>query len=299
MTTRPLLELPLLAAIWGASFIFMKIGVPEFGPVLFMAFRTLIASIFLLTLIILHKQLSSLDGYKIKVFIVGIFNSAIPFALFGWAALTLSAGSTSVLNATTPMFGAIVAFVWLKDALKPMAILGLFTGFIGVYFLMSEKLSMPQSNVLLPTLAVMLAALCYGISANYTKKYLSGIKPLALAAGSQISASIVLLPISLAFIPEQWPSSSAIGSVLFIGVICTGLAYIIFFRLIAALGPTKAISVTYLIPVFGLFWGVIFLNEKISTTMLFGCVLILTGVALTTGMIGYRRQLMTAKNSLD
>ena len=130
----------------------------------------------------------------------------------------------------------------------------------------------------------MLAALCYGVSANYTKKYLTGIKPLALAAGSQIAATAMLLPLSLFFLPKAMPSANAIWSVLLIGVICTGVAYIIFFRLIAQLGPAKAISVTYLIPAFGILWGGLFLDESISVMMIIGSCVILLGVALTTGV---------------
>jgi len=291
VTTRSMFELIALAAIWGASFLFMKIGSPEFGPVLFMALRTLIASILLIIFLLAKKQLASLLVQPKEIFIVGMMNTAIPFVLFGWAALTLSAGSTSVLNGTTPMFGAIVAYLWLKERLTFAAICGLVIGFIGVYVLMFDKLSMPDSNVLLPTLAVMLAALFYGISANYTKRYLSNIKPLTLAAGSQISASIVLVPIALFYLPEKIPSLAAINSVIVIGLLCTAIAYIIFFRLIAELGPTKAISVTYLIPVFGLFWGAIFLNEVITLTMMLGCGLILSGVALTTGFISRKKPL--------
>lgn len=285
MNIRFILELLLLASIWGASFIFMRIGSPEFGPVLLMALRTLTASLFLLPLLIFTKKLSALNGYKRKVFIVGIFNTAIPFVLFGYATLTLSGGLTSVLNATTPMFGAIVAYLWFRDKMTVSASFGLLIGFIGVYLLMLDKITLGQQNVLLPTLAALLASLCYGISANYTKKYLTGISSTALAAGSQVSATLVLLPISFFFLPSQIPSNSAIISVLLLGVLCTGIAYIIFFHLIANLGPAKAISVTYLIPAFGLFWGSIFLNEIITSSMVVGCAFILTGVALATGVI--------------
>jgi len=294
MIVRPLIELPLLASIWGASFIFMKLGGSEFGPFLFMALRTLIASLFLVPIFLLNKKHHDLSGYYLKIFIMSMFSTAIPFVLFGWATLTLTAGITSVLNATTPMFGAIVAFLWLKDKLSLSAVLGLILGFIGVYFLMYDKLVIAQENVMLPTLAVMLASLCYGISANFTKRYLTGVKPLALATGSQVSATIMLLPISLFFIPDTMPSNSAITSVLLLGVLCTGIAYIIFFRLITFLGPTKAISVTYLIPVFGLFWGVIFLNEIITSWMMLGCGFVLTGVALTTGALKFRKKSFVA-----
>lgn len=292
-----MIELPLLAAIWGASFLFMKIGAPEFGPLLFMALRTGVASILLVTILVLKKQLISLNKHKRHLFIVGTMNTAIPFVLFGWASLTLTAGSTSVLNATTPMFGAIVAVVWLKDKLRASAVIGLAVGFFGVYLLMYEKLSVPQSTALLPTIAVMVAALFYGISANYAKQYLSDVKPLTLAAGSQLSATIILLPISLFFIPNTMPSLAAFNSVLVIGTLCTGFAYIVFFRLIAAMGPTKAISVTYLIPAFGLVWGMIFLDEHVSLLMIIGCMLILLGVALTTGMISLNKRLVPQANT--
>jgi len=288
MTTRPLIELPLLASIWGASFIFMKIGSPEFGPFLFMAMRTLVASLFLIPILFIAKKQSALSGYWAKIFIVGSLNTAIPFVLFGWATLTLSAGNTAVLNGTTPMFGALVAYFWLKDTLSFSAILGICIGFLGVYFLMFDKIIDENSNVLLPTIAVMVAALCYGISASYTKIYLGGISPIALAAGSQISATILLLPISLFFLPDTMPSSPAILSVIALGVLCTGIAYTIFFRLIAVIGPTKTISVTYLIPVFGIAWGMIFLGETINQWTLLGAALILSGVALTTGVLNLR-----------
>jgi len=285
MTLRYALELLLLAAIWGASFIFMRIGSPEFGPILYMAVRTLIASLFLLPLVYIAKKQAALKGFKTKIFIVGLFNTAIPFVLFGYAILTLSGGLTSVLNATTPMFGAIVAYLWFREKMTMLASTGLLIGFIGVYLLMLDKVTLGQQNILLPTLAALLASLCYGISANYTKRYLTGISSIVLAAGSQVSATIVLLPVSLFFMPEQMPSNSAIISVLLLGVLCTGIAYIIFFHLIANLGPTKAISVTYLIPAFGLFWGSLFLNEVITSSMIIGCAFILTGVALSTELI--------------
>ena len=283
-------ELLLLAAIWGASFIFMRIGSPEFGPVLFMALRTLTASLFLLPLVFLTKKQAGFNGYKTKIFIVGIVNTAIPFVLFGYATLTISAGSTSVLNATTPMFAAIVAYLWFRDKMNIGASFGLLIGFVGVYLLMLDKITLGQQSVLLPTLAALAASLCYGISANYTKRYLTGISSTVLAAGSQVSATLVLLPFSFFFLPTQLPSNSAIMSVLLLGVLCTGVAYIIFFHLIANLGPARAVSVTYLIPAFGLFWGSLFLNEMITSSMLIGCGFILTGVALATGLFKFPKR---------
>ncbi len=292
MTPSVNAELLLLAAIWGASFMFMRVGAPEFGPILFTTLRAATGAIFLFSCLAIFKETKALKSHWRHIFVVGALNTAIPFALFGYAILTLSAGTTSVLNATTPMFGAVVGYIWLKDKLGITAIFGLLLGFIGVYLLVSENLHMDtnvvghdtDNSALLPTLAAMLAALCYGVSANYTKKYLTGIKPLALAAGSQITATAMLLPLSLFFLPDAMPSVNAIWSVLLIGIICTGVAYIIFFRLIAQLGPAKAISVTYLIPAFGMLWGGLFLDESISVMMIIGSCVILLGVALTTGV---------------
>lgn len=286
MKTSPIIELILLAAIWGASFMFMRIGSPEFGPIFFMAMRTTIASLFLVPIVIYYQQHKELKGIKLKIFIVGLLNTAIPFVLFGYATLYLTAGITSILNATTPMFGAIVAYIWLKDRLTKNATFGLFIGFVGVYILMFPKLESNFTNTLVPALAVMLATLCYGISANYTKRYLSGVKPMLLAAGSQVSAALALLPISLFFLPQALPSYAAVNALVILGIVCTGVAYVLFFRLIADLGPAKAISVTYLIPAFGIFWGALFLNETITLWTVVGCGFILTGVGMTTGVIG-------------
>lgn len=285
MLTRPFIELPLLASIWGASFIFMKIGTPEFGPFLFMAMRTLVASLFLIPFIYITKNQSELIKHWDKMLIVGALNTAIPFVLFGWATLTLSAGNTAVLNGTTPMFGALIAFFWLKEKLSMSAVIGICIGFLGVYFLMFDKILDESNNVVLPTLAVMTAAMCYGISASYTKIYLGGVSSLVLATGSQVGATLLLLPFGLFLLPDDIPSTDAILSVITLGILCTGVAYILFFRLIAEIGPTKTISVTYLISVFGIAWGMIFLDETINQWTLLGAGLILSGVSLTTGII--------------
>jgi len=285
MTPRYIFELLILGSLWGASYIFMRISSPEFGPILLMALRSLTASLFLLPIVYIRKKQSEFSGNKAKIFFLGLFNTAIPFVLFGYATLTLTGGLTSILNATTPMFGAIVAYLWFKDKISIIASSGLLIGFIGVYLLMLDKLAIGQQDILLPTLAALVGSLCYAISANYTKKYLTGINSIVLTSGSQVAASIVLLPLSLFFIPSQMPSDEAIYSVILLGILCTGIAFIIFFNLIANLGPAKAISVTYLIPAFGLLWGSILLNEVITTSMLLGCSLILIGVALTTGVL--------------
>ncbi|WP_448212168.1 DMT family transporter [Colwellia sp. MEBiC06753] len=284
MPTKSLFELVFLASLWGASFLFMRIGSPELGPILLMALRTLTASVFLAPIMILKKQHHQFSGRWRQIFIMGLFNTAIPFSLFGYAVLSLSAGVSSVLNGTTPIFGAIVAYFWLKDKISIYGVSGLLLGFIGVFVLVSGKAEISGEMLILPVVAILCATLCYAIAANYTKLYLHDLKPLVLAAGSQISSAILLVPLSLCFLPEQFPSTKAIYAVLTLGVLCTGIAYILFFKLITEVGPTKAISVTYLIPVFGLFWGYLFLDEVVNTTIIAGSFLIMMGIGLTTGL---------------
>lgn len=284
-------QLVFLAAIWGSSFLFMRMTSAELGPVLLMALRTLIATLTLLPILFLYKQWNEFNGKWRDLFVVGMLNTAIPFVMFGYATLHLTAGLTSVLNATTPFFGVIIAFIWFKEKLSIGQALGLLLGFTGVYLLMLDKINAEDdSAVLLPSLAVFLATFCYALSASYTKRHLTGVKPLAQATGSQICATLVLVPLSVFFLPETLPSDTAIYAVIVLGMLCTAIAYIIFFKLIADIGPTNAISVTYLIPVFGIFWGALFLSEQVTMLMLIGGITVLFGVALTTSLIKLRNK---------
>ena len=288
MKSNSTLELILLAAIWGSSFLFIRMSSAEFGPVLLMATRTLIASVFLVPLMFLYKQQKTLHltnkGNYGKIFFASMFNTAIPFVLIGYAALTLPAGVTSIINATTPMFAAIIAFFWLKNKMSLSSLFGLLLGFIGVYLLMLDKMHFDKSTSILPMLAGLGASCCYSIGTNYTKQYLHAIAPIALSASNQVAASLVLIPLSLLFLPNQVPSTQAIYAVILLGILCTGIGYILFFNILAKTGAATAVSVTYLIPAFGLFWGAMFLDETITVWILLSSGLILCGIGLTTGL---------------
>ncbi|MGJ8693860.1 MAG: DMT family transporter [Thalassotalea sp.] len=286
MNIKQFLELTLLAAIWGASFLFMRIASPELGPVMLMTLRVVIATLCLLPVIFFTKQVKYFRGQWQHLLVVGFFSTALPFTLFGYATLHLAAGLASVLNTTTPMFGVIIAFLWFKEKISWSGVIGLMIGFIGIYLLLFEKIHHQQTEqVLLPTLAILLATFCYAFAANYAKCYLSTIKPMVQATGSLISASIILLPISCFFIPDHAISNQAIISILLLGTVCTGIAYIIFFRLLAKIGPNNTISVTYLIPIFGIMWGSILLQEQITSFMITGVIVVLLGVSLSTGLL--------------
>ncbi|MGD8236628.1 MAG: DMT family transporter [Chromatiales bacterium] len=285
MNLRQLLELVVLAALWGASFLFMRIGAPEMGPVGLIAIRTLVAGLFLLPFLFFYRGYRGVRRHVPAIALVGIIGSAMPFALIAYATLTVTAGYASILNATTPMFGALVAWIWLGDRLKPSGIIGLLIGFAGVFVLVWGRGEMPTLQLGTAVAAALTATLLYALAATTTKRFLAEVHPLTLATLSQLFAAASLLPLALLAVPEQMPSLKAWWSVILLGIASTGIAYVIYFKLISQVGPTKTLTVTYLIPAFGLFWGWLFLDEQISLSMVAGCLLILLGVGLTTGVL--------------
>jgi len=282
-------ELLFLGMLWGGSFLFMRIAAPEFGPVALVAVRVCVATGVLLPFLLWAGQGASLLEHGPQLLFFGVINSALPFCLFAYATLSLSAGYTAVINAVAPLFTAIVAFVWLGERLNRLAVIGLGIGFGGVVLLVSDKFSFDGGAASIAIVAGMCASLLYGIAANYIKANFTGIGSLVLATGSQLGSSILLLPLGIWFWPETMPSTKSWLAVLVLGVACTGVAYIFFFRLMARLGPSRAITVTFLVPLAAMMFGALFLGEVISGTMMVGCSLILLGVALSTGLIGGRR----------
>jgi drug/metabolite transporter (DMT)-like permease len=289
------LELVALAAVWGASFLFMRLAAPEFGPLALTALRVAGAALFLLPLLALRGGSAALRTHWKPMAVVGLVNSALPFTLFTLAALAINAGLSAILNSTAPLWGAAIAALWLGERLAPPRVAGLAIGFAGVLFLAWDKASFkPGDHGVSAGVAIaacLAATLCYGFAANYTKRALTGVSPLAVAAGSQAAAALALaLPAAWAW-PTTTPSAATWSAVAALALVCTGIAYLMYFRLIARLGPSKAISVTFLIPVFGLLWGALFLGEAITAPMLAGCAVILLGTALATGVLVRPRRL--------
>ncbi|HJW10345.1 MAG TPA: DMT family transporter [Albitalea sp.] len=285
MKTSDLAELISLAALWGASFLFMRMGAAEFGPIALAAVRVIGATLFLVPLLASRAQLGALRQHWRPIFIVGITNSALPFLCYSYAAVSITAGLLSIFNAASPLFAAVVAWLWLKDRLTPPRMLGLAIGFAGVLWLAWDKASFKPGGSGWAVLACLVATLMYGVSANYTKKRLAGVAPLAVAAGSQLSAALVLLVPGIAWWPAVAPSHSAWLAAALLALACTGVAYVLYFRLIAHIGPANAITVTFMIPVFAVLWGWMFLGEGLTLAMVAGCVVILVGTGLTTGVL--------------
>lgn len=284
MAIKHVVALLILAAIWGGSFIFMRVAAPEFGIYVLVAIRTLLATCVLLPILIIMGGVRQIYRYWVPIALVGMANTAVPFVLFNYSSLHLEAGVNAILNATAPMFGALFAWLWLGDKLTKSAIAGLAVGFVGVAIISQQKLGEGDISFL-PIVTALLATMGYGLAASMMKKWLQGVKPLVVATGSQALATVMLAPFALATLPDTMPSLNAWFNAIALAVAGTGIAYILYFKLIADIGPAKAITVAYLVPLFGIIWGIIFLREHLSLQTIMGGLMILFGVALTTGMV--------------
>jgi len=282
----------LLAAIWGASFLFMRLAAAELGPLPTAALRVAIASLFLLPILLVKGHWPALRQHWRPVLFAGILNSGIPFALYAFAVLHISTGLSSILNATVPLFGALVAWLWLSDKPGWSRSVGLAIGFGGVVLLAGGQASFkPNASGVAPAwavLACLAATTCYALAASFTKKHMPSMPPLVAATGSQIGATLALALPALWFRPDHMPSASAWGALLVVGVLCTGVAYVLYFRLIDRAGPSKALTVTFLIPVFAIAYGVLLLDEHVTSWMLICGGVILLGTALSSGLIKLR-----------
>ncbi|MFY9512523.1 MAG: DMT family transporter [Rubrivivax sp.] len=299
MRSRDLFELLLLAALWGSSFLFMRLGAVDFGPVALVFLRVGGAAAVLLPLLMWRGEFDAMRRHWKPIAVVGLTNSALPFALYMVALLGLSTGLASIFNATAPLWGALIAWAWLGDKPTPLRALGLAIGFAGVLGLGLGNASFKSGeHGISPALAIACcigATMCYGWSVNFTKRHLAGVPPLALATGSQLSAALLTLPTALWWWPAQTPGPMAWLGAAALSVGCTGIAYLLYFRLIAHIGPARAIAVTFLIPAFAMLWGALFLGETLTLAMLAGCAVILFGTALAIGVIRAKQPAAAAR----
>jgi len=264
---------------------FMRYLSPIVGPLLTADMRMLIAGLFLAILFAATGfRLDWKRNWK-RFATIGLVNSGLPFLLFCFAALYVPASVESVLNALSPLFGAVFSAIWLGERLTVQKIAGLIIGAAGVASITSFG-SLPVSP-LLPAaiLACVLATACYGLGGVYIKKRGADLAPKAMAGGSQLAAGLIVLPLAAAFPPAAIPPPLPLLALVVFALLCSAVAYLIYYKLIAELGPTKALTVTFLIPVFGMLWGWLLLGEKISLAMVGGGVLVLAG----TGLVALKR----------
>jgi drug/metabolite transporter (DMT)-like permease len=269
-----------LSAIWGASFIFIRVLAPVLGPVLTVTTRVLIAGAVLIAYCRATGLDSELSRYWRHYAVIGIGNSTVPFMLYAFAALYLPASYSVILNAMTPLFTALLAVPLLGERLTAAKVAGLFTGLAGVALVSGAGPVVPDLWFALGVAACLGATLCYAWSSIYMKRYASGAKPLAIAGWSQIFAGLVLVPV----VPFAPPSGSItpliVANVLALAIISSSAAYALYYRLIADIGPTRALTIAFLMPVFGMLWGALLLGETITLPMIAGCGLVIGGATI-------------------
>lgn len=217
--------------------------------------------------------------------VIGLLSTAIPFCLLAFATLSLEAGYTSLINATTPLFAAMVGAVWLRIPMSRLQVLGLLIGVLGVLILVWGRLSFSSGGAGWAVAAGLLATLSYGVSVHYARRFLTDVSAVVSTAGSMVSGSLVLLPIGLWQWPTVNPGLMEWGSALSLGIFCTALAYVIFFDVIKRTGATNASTVTFIVPGFAILWGALFLGETLSTRIVLGMIVTLAGTAFTVGLV--------------
>ena len=287
MSRSDVIDFVLLSAIWGASFLFIRVAAPEFGPFALMGLRTGIAALCLLPIVLMREGKSQLLSHVRELTVVGIVNAVIPFTMLGYAAMSLTAGFTALINATTPLWAAVVGLFWLNAKLSRLQWTGLALGVIGMTVLTWGKVDFKPGGSGLAIVAGLVATLAYGFATHYTKLKLSKVSPLGVATGSQTAGALILLPFLLAYWPATMPSVTAWIATILLAVLATAFALILYFRLIARLGGQKASTVTFLIPVFAVGWGAVLLDEGVTLPMTVGGAIVLAGTALTLGLGGW------------
>ncbi len=282
MSTANLLRLILLAAIWGGSFLFMRIAAPVLGPGVLIEYRVVFAALFLAAMALLLKKPLGWRRHWKHYFVLGFFNSALPFLLFAWSARTLSASVLSVLNATAPMWGALIGAVWQRQMVSARVLLGLVLGTVGVALLVGFDHVSSRDGAGFAIAAALFAAFNYGIATTYAKAA-PAVEPFANAHGSMWAAAILTLPALLLFPQPGEPTMGIMAAALALGILCSGVAYLLYYGLVRDVGPTSALTVTFLNPLFGILWGALFLHEVVGWYTVAGAAIVIVGTALVTG----------------
>jgi drug/metabolite transporter (DMT)-like permease len=275
---RTAVELTLLGAIWGGSFLFMRVSANEFGAIPLVEARLALGALVLLPFL-WQARAHFTPGLWLRIAGIAAVNSVIPFALFAWGAERAPAGIGAITNAMTVMFTSLVAYLLYGERIGPRQLIGLVAGFVGVAILASGKTG--GQAVWPAALAGAAASLCYGFGINFVRRYLTGLPAGAVAAANLLCGSILLAPLALWTWPQHPIGSRAWGSAVLLGVLCTGIAFVFYYRLIARIGAARTSTVTYLIPLFAVIWAWLLLSEPLTLTMGLAGALILAGVALS------------------
>ena len=278
------MALVVLGAVWGASFLFIRVAAPVLGPFPLMGTRVVLAALALAPFVVALGRFPEVRERWRQFLFVGVLNGAIPFSLIAFAETEITASLAAILNSTTVLFSVLVAAAWFGDPLTARRILGVALGISGVAVLVGLD-PMPVDGAVVVAVGAMLSgSFCYALGGNYVKRTFSGVRPLAMAFGQQAGASVLLLPLALATLPGETPPVPVAASALGLALLSTAFAYLLFFALINRVGATSTLTVTFLSPGFGVLFGVVLLDEPFGIGTLLGLGIVLLAVALVTGV---------------
>ena len=279
---QDLLDLVLLGAIWGGSFLLMRVAAPQFGPLALIAVRVAVGA---LAMLLWLRSFALFRGHWTELTVMGAINTAIPFSLFSFAILHISAGMGALINATAPIFGALLSGLFLGERLGFSRWSGIGLAFGGIALIVAPQIGAGQGKVLLGVAAGLTAAVLYACAVIYAKRKLYDVDSRAVAAGSLVTSTLLMLiPGTLAW-PEVMPSPIAWLCAITLGLVCSALAYVMYFRLLARIGASRSVAVGFLIPVFGIAWGALVLGEAVNLRLLLGGGITLLGTALAIGIL--------------
>ena len=278
MEIRYWILLTFLGALWGSAFMFIKVATPEFGPIALVNTRLLIASLIFLPILLQKKYIHLLKPIWKQVLVLSIMNNAIPFTLFSYASFGADSNILAILNATTAFNTMIIAYLWIGESVSLKQLFGLILGFIGIFILVNPQNS---DTTLIASFSALLAAFFYSYSTVYIQRQSVNANKMVLIGWSIVFSEVFMIPVSIFNLPETMPSASAIGSAFWLGAVSTGIGFLGYVRLIDKIGAVKTSTVAYFLPVFGIIWGSIFLDEKITSTIILGCLIVLIGIYLS------------------
>jgi drug/metabolite transporter (DMT)-like permease len=290
MKTKYFAQLVALSALWGASFLFIRIASPVFGPNVLAVLRVGLATATLAILMRALRQPWAWQHWR-TLAVIGALSVAVPFLLFAWAGLHLPAGYSALLNSTAVIFGMFASARMGEDTITTRKVVGCISGFAGVAFIVSLGPVQMSAQVVLAVLACVLASACYGFSSPITKQAVGHMQPLQISAGIHALSLLMLLPGAAYSLPQAQFTPSALMAVVAMGVVTSGLAYWAHLRILRHVTPVAAMSPIFMIPVFGVLWGHLFLGEELGGGMLIGGALVLLASALITGFNPLQRWL--------
>ena len=264
-----------LAAIWGSAFMFIKISAVEFGPILLVTLRLLIAGLVFMPLLLKKQNRLQFKPYLSSILIIAVVSNALPFTLFAFASLGATSNMLGILNGTTAFLTTFIAYFWLKEFISSKQIVGLFLGFIGVVILVNPA---NGSSTILASMCALVGSLCYAFNGNYLQKYHQNSNKIVLIGWSMLFGGLLMLPLAVFNLPNQMPNFNSFLALLWLAVVSTGIGYLAYVRLIDRIGAVKTSTLTYLLPGFSIIWGAIFLNENITLIIFGGFMFVMMGM---------------------